>query len=140
MSSERDSTSLGKLTAITIGGLVVGVLVLAATKEFGILDASIVKRAVGMVFGTMLIVAGNILPKITQPLNSQRRNAVSIRMVERIAGWIFVVTGIAYISVWLFAPGEYAMLISSIVGLSAFVLVATIWAWLTLREQSTDQY
>jgi hypothetical protein len=126
MSRETDLQKTGKTTALLVGGLVIAVLVFALAKEFSVIDGAIAKRVVGMLFGAILIVAGNFLPKIVQPLNAQPRDMAKTKAVERFAGQTFVVAGIVYIAVWVLARPEHAMLISSAIGLIAFALVGAI--------------
>ena len=128
MSTKTPSAYSGKSTALIIGGLVVAVLAFAAAKEFGIVEGAVAKRAVAMIFGVILIVTGNLLPKLVLPLSAQRRDPVRAKAAERIAGWILVLAGILYITVWFLTPPADAMLISSAIGLGAFVLASAAWA------------
>jgi len=116
----------GRTTALIVGGLVAAVLAFALAKESGRIESSLAKRAVGMIFGAILIVTGNFLPKIVQPLNTEPQSAAKTKAVERFAGRTFVLAGILYIAVWVLARPEHAMLISSAVGLIAFALVGAI--------------
>jgi hypothetical protein len=49
---------------------------------------------------------------------------------ERFAGWTFVLAGIAYIPMFLFASVEQAGRLSSVIGISTLVAIAANWAWL----------
>ncbi len=126
MSTENHVNKNGKTTALLIGGLVAAVLAFALAKEFGVIDGSLAKRVVGMLFGAILIVAGNFLPKIVQPFNAPSRNMAKTKAVERFAGRTFVLAGIIYIAVWVLARPEHAMLISSAIGLIAFAVVGMV--------------
>lgn len=140
MSKNTHIARLARPTALIIGVLIIGVFVFVAAGEVDIIDAGVTKRAVAMIFGALLIVTGNLLPKIVRPLNAQFRNPTRTMTAERFAGWTFVLAGIAYIAVWALAPQKYAMLISSAVGLGAFVLVAGAWVWLTRGARSRNQH
>jgi hypothetical protein len=74
----------------------------------------------------MLIVVGNLLPKF-RLFDSPSRDPAQTLATERFAGWVFVITGTAYSIIWAFVPMPSVMLISSIVGLSSFALVALDW-------------
>ncbi len=126
MSTENDLHKTGMTTALLVRGLIAAVLIFALAKEFGLIDGSIAKRVVGILFGAILIVTGNLLPKIVQPLKASLQGAANTKAVERFAGRTFVLTGVLYIAVWVFAPKEHAMLISSAIGLIAFAVVGAI--------------
>lgn len=113
---------------------IVGFLGLAAVmgaiaigKETGVIGNDVAKRGVGIIFGSMLIGVGNLLPKF-RLFDSPGRDPAQTLAAERFAGWVFVITGTAYVIIWAFTPISSVMLVSSIVGLSSFALVAFDWA------------
>jgi hypothetical protein len=128
-----------RTTAFGIGGLVATVLAFALAKEFGVIDASLAKRVVGMIFGVILIGTGNVLPKIVQPLNAHRYNINRAIVSDRFMGRTFVLAGILYLAIWVLAPKENAMLISSVIGLGAFVIVFATWALKAITALSRNQ-
>jgi hypothetical protein len=120
-----------------------GVLMaIAAAERIGVIEATVSRRAIGLVVGVMSVVIGNFLPK-TRPLNVPGGNHAKATAAERLAGWILVLAGIAYIALFAFAPLEQARPISSIIGISAILMIAANWAWLARgafsRSQQTDQ-
>ena len=108
-------------------GLLVVIAGLAIGKKTGLVDYDVAKRGVAMALGAMMIGAGNLLPKF-RLFDAPGRNPARILSAERLAGWTFVLGGIAYVVIWALAPIENAMLVSSIVGLGAFAFVALSWA------------
>ncbi|MBN4046487.1 hypothetical protein JYU02_00645 [bacterium AH-315-P15] len=139
MSSPTQPDSIGKLEMFGAVGLFAILVAAALGKEFGYIDGYVAKRIFGIIFGVVLVIMGNFLPKIVRPLSAQHSDPVKVLAAERFAGRTFVLAGIAYISVWVFAPPENAMLISSLVGLGAFALVATNWVWLIRGELPRNQ-
>lgn len=127
MSTDTQTPTTGKTTAILIGALIVGVLVIALAKEFGGLDSDIAKRAIGIIFGVILMGVGNTLPKIVLPLSARQVDPAKTSAVDRFAGRVFVLAGMIYIGIWVFAPVELRMVTSSLVGLGAFGLVIVNW-------------
>ncbi len=107
-------------------GLFAVIIAIAIGKETGVIDHDFAKRGVGIILGLMLIGVGNLLPKF-RLFDSPRRDPAQTLATERFAGWVFVITGTAYSIIWAFAPMSSVMLVSSIVGLSSFALVALDW-------------
>lgn len=110
----------------------------AAAKGMGFLEAAATRRAIGLLIGVMALVIGNFLPKL-RPLNSPDANPAKEMEAERFAGWILVLAGIAYIVLFLFAPLDQAGRLSSVLGISALVAIATNWAWLGLTALSRSR-
>ena len=111
----------------------------AIAKKTGGMDYDLAKRAVGMIFGLMLVCSGNLVPKL-RLFHSSKVDPSRSQAAERSAGWIFVGGGFAYFLAWALTPGADAMLVSSVIGLSAFALVALCWLRLptTSTASSTD--
>jgi hypothetical protein len=107
-------------------GLVAVVIAIGIGKETGVIEHDVAKRGVGIILGLMLIGAGNLLPKF-RLFDAPGRDPAQTLAAERFAGWVFVITGTAYVIIWAFAPMSSVMLVSSIVGLSSFALVAFDW-------------
>jgi hypothetical protein len=102
------------------------IVAIAIAKKTAAIDYDFAKRGVGIVLGLMLIGVGNLIPKF-RLFDSPRRDPAKTCAAERFAGWVFVLAGAAYVAVWAFAPMSGVMLISSILGLAAFALVAFDW-------------
>lgn len=122
MSTPKRPSAL-RSAAVIFLGLFAVMIAIAIAKKTGHLDYDLAKRGVGMALGVMLVAAGNLLPKF-HLFHSPRREARESLAAERFAGWVFVVAGVAYLAVWALAPMATVMLISSLVGLTAFALVA----------------
>jgi hypothetical protein len=108
------------------GGLVAVLIAIAIGKETGAIGHEVAKRAIGLILGLMLIGVGNLLPKF-RLFDSPCRDPAQTLAAERFAGWVFVITGTAYVIIWVFTPMSSVLLVSSIVGLSSFALVAFDW-------------
>jgi len=139
MSSQTNPAFLPKSTVFGVIGLFTVLVTFGLAKEWDVIEGGLAKRAVGMLLSAMLIVLGNVLPKLVRPISGRRGNPVRHMAAERFAGWTFVLTGVVCVAVWLFAPLESVMLIASLVGLSAFSLVFATWAWLAWGEHSQVQ-
>lgn len=120
------------IKAVVFGflGFAAAAAALAIAQKLGVIDAAVVKRAMGLIIGVMVVVIGNFLPKI-RPLNAPGVNPEKATAVaERFAGWMLVLAGVAYVALFAFAPLEQARSVSSVLGIGAMVLIAANWAWL----------
>jgi hypothetical protein len=107
---------------ITITGVLAVVAAVAIGRRTGVLEPELAKRIGVLVFGVMLAVLGNYLPKFAVPWSTPATAAA-----RRFAGWVFVVAGGAYVATCLFAPMPHAVVASSIIGIGAFVLAGANW-------------
>ncbi len=81
------------------------------------------RRGMGIVFGIVLIVMGNALPKKIRPLSDEKCGAPNGQARRRFAGWTFTIAGIIYSLAWLIAPIEIARTIAMTAGIFAVILV-----------------
>jgi hypothetical protein len=108
--------------AIAITAVLVAVVTVAVGRRTGMLEPELAKRLGVVVFGIMLAVLGNYLPKFVVPGSTPATVAA-----RRFAGWVFVVAGGAYVATCLLAPMPQAVVASSIIGIGAFVLAGANW-------------
>lgn len=88
------------------------------------LDADTESRIMMVVFGAMLVVSGNSIPKALRPRSAMRCDSTREQSVRRFMGWFFVLTGIAWIAVWLILPVDHASVVT-LVSAVAFLLILT---------------
>jgi hypothetical protein len=112
-------------------GVVLVVMMFGLANKIGIIDTDLTKRGIGLAIGLMLVIIGNYLPKL-RPLNWTRANASSIAN-ERLSGWILVLTGIAWIAFFTFAPLGQARHVSSLIAISALTMIALNWTRLVRK-------
>ncbi len=120
-------------------GLMVVAVALAIATKTGVIDSVFEARLQGVLIGVMVIVMGNLLPKL-RPLNAHGGEPAAVTAAERLAGWLLVLAGIAQTAFFLFAPLEQARPISSLIGIGAIVIVAVSWtrlAILALKRRDT---
>lgn len=114
--------------------LVVLVLGIVVAKATGLIQIDHVERYVGLLFGSLLVVAGNALPKLLRPSLAQsddpNGHKIARRLkAERFAGWTLVLGGLASMALWIWAPEDIRILSASGTGLAAYIvsLVASVW-------------
>ena len=123
MNAAAPSSSMRSLIA-TILGSFLAILAFAVARELGAVDSDAARRVVAIGFGVMLIVIGNVLPKLVRPLRAHGNDASRVLAADRFAGRTLVLAGIAFIALWALAPADHVMRISALAGLAAFGLVA----------------
>jgi hypothetical protein len=83
------------------------------------------RRATMAIVGAFFIFLGNAMPKTLTPLSALRCDPAQAQAFQRFAGWLWVLTGVAFAAVWLAAPIAVAR------PLSLLVLAAAMLALLT---------
>jgi len=84
---------------------------------------TIVSNTYGLLMGAVLIFMGNYIPKRLPPLDEARYDIVKVQVLQRFAGWAFVVAGIGYALAWLILPTTPANIVATGLTLLATVLV-----------------
>lgn len=130
--STKNFTGSDKAAAAIGSLLVAAVIGFAVTKEMGMIDNLLAKRGVGLALGGLLIVAGNLLPKLVLPLGARGGHGEKAAAAERFAGLVFVLAGLVQVMVWVFAPLN-APLVASLVGLTAVALAAANYIGLAMK-------
>jgi hypothetical protein len=108
-------------------GVTLIALAVGLADRIGVIDADVAKRGIGLVIGFMIVVMGNYLPKL-RAFNWIGSNA-SYTTTERIAGWMLVLTGIVWISLFAFVPLNQARHASAIIGIGALTIIAVNFSW-----------
>jgi hypothetical protein len=135
MSTETKSNTTLALLILGAVAFVAVILGFAIAKKLGYVEALEAKRAGAIAIGCVLIIAGNIVPKL-RLFSGQGFDAGRVVGAERVAGWMLVLAGLAFVGLWVFAPSDDLMIYSSLVGLCAFGLVGLIWMGLALRPRA----
>jgi hypothetical protein len=140
MSTQNKKSSIGEALAIFTGlGLFGGVVVAALGKEFGFIEPDVATRTVGVLFGAILMVSGNYLPKAVMPISARRKNPARAMAAERFAGYVFVLAGLASAIVAFTTTAGGVIFLSSMTGLGAFVLVGLNWLILLVGGKASPE-
>ena len=84
-------------------------------------DAS--RRMTMAVVGAFFVITGNRLPKTLTPLAALKCHPARVQSFQRFAGWTWVLTGLAFATVWLVLPLDAARLVSVILIGSGILLI-----------------
>lgn len=115
------------LTAMTMANCVCVVLVMAfgVGKLTGTVDPLLARRGVGAMLGLMLMATGNFVPKLR--LFQSAPGAGQGEAIDRFAGWTFVLCGVAFAAVFLWAPADRVFIIPPLIVLAGFLAVLARW-------------
>ncbi len=122
----------------TVAAMAIAVLACAAVvmafgmgKVTGMLDPLVARRGVGAMLGLMLVATGNFVPKLR--LFQPAAGAAHSDAIDRFAGWTFVICGLAFAVIFLFAPADMLFVAAPLVVLAGFLAVLA--RWLTWKRQ-----
>jgi len=119
----RSLVGAGLILAISLG--------LSIATSFDLLGSNpeeVSQRVMGVVLGLTLVVMGNFVPKRLKPLTGTCEPA-RVQALQRFTGWVFVLAGLTYATLWLVLPVEQADVFSIGVVMAGLVLVVSRTAW-----------
>jgi hypothetical protein len=102
------------VNGIVFAGLVLlGSLLVKLAAALGVLDDRDVSNRTAMIFfGLFLVFTGNALPKTLTPLSALRCDVSRVQAFHRLAGWTWVLTGLAFTLIWITLPVDVAKMVS----------------------------
>jgi hypothetical protein len=115
---------------MTLMGIAVG---LAAAEGLGLIDQATQQQAMGLLVGAVILVVGNLLPKM-RPLAASGHQSAEAAAAERLAGWLLVLAGLSYLGLFLLTPLAKARPAASLIGLGALLVIAVSWTRLALAS------
>jgi len=92
-------------------------------------SAHVLLRTIGAALGAVLMLSGNFLPKMAEPLAPLSRYRTRRKSATRLTGWLFTLAGIGVIAIFLFAPLSDAPLAASALAVGAFAASAALALW-----------
>ena len=96
-------------TAVVFAALMMGIpLALTLARSFGFVDGfDVARRSTGVLTAAFLMMLGNVMPKNLPPLSSGCDGARQ-QAFHRLAGWTWVLCGLASAIGWLALPIDFA--------------------------------
>jgi len=128
-SVRRGVATAGLILAISLGaklGVALGAV------HYG----DIALRATMAIVGAFLAVTGNAIPKTLTPLAAQHCDPAKVQAVQRLAGWIWVLTGLAVVVAWLTLPINLAEATCFLLLPSAILVTVGPAVWLRRAKPS----
>jgi len=128
-SVRRGVATAGLILAISLGaklGVALGAV------HYG----DIALRATMVIVGAFLAVTGNAIPKTLTPLASLQCDSAKVQAVQRLAGWIWTLAGLAVAIAWLTLPINVAEAMSYLLLPSAILVTVGQAVWLRRAKPS----
>ncbi len=113
--------SLGAKLALALGAVHYGDIALRATMAIG---------------GAFLAVTGNAIPKTLTPLATLHCDPAKVQAVQRLAGWIWALAGLAVATAWLTLPINLAEVMSFLLLPSSILVTVGQVVWLRRAKPS----
>jgi hypothetical protein len=102
-------------TAVVFAALMMGIpLALTLARSYGFVDGfDVARRSTGVLTGVFLMMLGNVMPKNLPPLSSGC-DAARQQAFHRLAGWTWVLCGLASAIGWLALPIDSAEIVTPV--------------------------
>ena len=117
-------------TSIIAAGVILAVsLSRTWANAIGISGGEFMDRGLGVLSGLVLVLLGNMMPKVLAPLTAKRCAPSQVIAIQRFSGWLFVLDGIICIFASLALPLSQGQDVSMIATIVTLLLVAIRYAW-----------
>ena len=126
-------------TAVVFAALMMGIpLALTLARSYGVVDdIDLGRRSTGVLIGAFLVMLGNVMPKNLPPLSSMRCDGARQQAFQRLAGWTWVLCGLASAIGWLALSIDSAEIATTVLVVTA--MAVTIVLLLRLRRPRKDE-
>jgi hypothetical protein len=136
----RAARSLDQITtAVVFAAVMMGIpLALTLARSYGLIDGSdVARRSTGVLTGAFLVMLGNVMPKNLPPMSSMRCDGARQQAFLRLAGWTWVLCGLASAIGWLTLSIDSAQTATTVLVVTA--MAVTIVQLLRLRRPRKDE-
>jgi hypothetical protein len=135
MKSDKTGERIAVAATALILALFLGIRVAQAAEWLGPADFRLGVKFAGVVSGLVLAYFGNRIPKALERFNPEI-DLAKRQAYQRLAGWVFVLAGLASAFIWLVLPVEDAVLWAPLIVVTSTLLVVgrTVQCWLHGRR------
>jgi hypothetical protein len=111
--------------AIVFAGLMLSIpLSMKLAVALGVIhDADLSRRMTMVLLGAFIAFTGNSMPKTLTPLSALQCDPARVQAFQRLAGWTWLLTGLAYAIIWLVLPLALAKPVSLVLLMSGMLFV-----------------
>ena len=126
-------------TAVVFAALMMGIpLAMTLARSYGVVDdVDLGRRSTGVLIGVFLAMLGNVLPKSLPPLSSMRCDGARQQAFQRLAGWTWVLCGLASTIAWLALSIDSAEIATTVLVVTAMAVTGV--QLLRLRRPRKDE-
>jgi hypothetical protein len=110
----------GKLTYSVYGFLFSLIAITVIIALIGAIDKFMARRIMGGLFGLIMIVSGNFLPKMIRPWQVSYHKS----LFQRLTGWILVLSGLGMVGAMSMASDEMTPILTAFIALSGLFISA----------------
>ncbi len=107
-------------------GLAAVMAAFAMARRFGAISHDLEQRGMGAAVGALLLVAGNVVPKL-RLLKLTGAESAGALAGERTAGWALTIAGLVTVGLFLLAPLAAARQAAAVIGMGVVLLVTLDW-------------
>jgi hypothetical protein len=126
------------MAIFSLAGISAAMAAVVFAGRLSAVDAATTRRVLGLCVAAMVMLVGNLLPKL-RPLSSSGADPTKAIATEMLAGRTLVVAGIADAGLFLFAPLQVARFASGVIGVGAIAIILASVASLALRACSGER-
>jgi hypothetical protein len=111
-------------TAVVFAALMMGLpLALTLARSYGLVDGSdMARRSTGVLTGAFLVMLGNVMPKNLPPMSSIQCDGARRQAFLRLAGWTWVLCGLASAIGWLTLSIDSAQTATTLLAVTAMAV------------------
>jgi hypothetical protein len=126
-------------TAVVFAAVMMGIpLALTLARSYDLIDgADVARRSTGVLTGVFLVMLGNVMPKNLPPMSSKGCDGARQQAFLRLAGWTWVLCGLASAIGWLTLSIDSAQAATTVLVVTA--MAVTIVQLLRLRRPRKDE-
>lgn len=112
--------------AVVFAGLMLAFMLgMRLSVTLGVIHDADLSRRMTMVFmGAFIAFIGNGMPKTLTPLSALQCDPARVQAFQRLAGWTWVLSGVAYAIVWLVLPLDLAKPVSVVLLMTGMLVIA----------------
>jgi hypothetical protein len=129
-------------TAVVFASVMMGIpLALTLARSYGLVDGSdvVARRSTGVLTGAFLVMLGNVMPKNLPSLSSECDSARQ-QAFHRLAGWTWVLCGLASAIGWLALPIDLAETAAIVLVVTAIAVTIVLLVRLAGRARTNPPH
>lgn len=124
--ARRQASGAIRRGIVFAGLIILTSLSLTLATSLGVIgDSDMSQRVTMIILAAFFVFTGNAMPKMLTPLSAMQCDGARTQAFQRLAGWTWVLMGLAFALVWIVLPVDLAQpvsLLTMLVGMLTFVV------------------